>query len=96
MGEGIIKYSNLDLSTGKEIINKLSDEPIKLVNGLKDQSLYFANSKNEIIELLKGNERYKPDLIDLRFLETNILGEIFYGGSNAIYRNDKLLFSIWI
>lgn len=90
MGEGIIKYSNLDLSTGKEIINKLSDEPIKLVNGLKDQSLYFANSKNEIIELLKGNERYKPDLIDLRFLETNILGEIFYGGSNAIYRNDKL------
>ncbi|MBK7698650.1 MAG: histidine kinase [Saprospiraceae bacterium] len=90
MGEGIIKYLNLDLSTGKEIINKLSDEPIKLVNGLKDQSLYFANSKNEIIELLKGNERYKPDLIDLRFLETNKLGEIFYGGSNAIYRNDKL------
>jgi ligand-binding sensor domain-containing protein len=48
MGEGIIKYSNLELSTGKEIINKLSDEPIKFVNGFKNQSLYFANSKNEI------------------------------------------------
>lgn len=90
MGEGIIKYSNLDLRTGKEIIKNLRDEPIKYVNGFKNQSLYFANSKNEIIELLKGNERYKPDLIDLRFLEANKLGEVFYGGSNAIYRNGKL------
>lgn len=90
MGEGIIKYSNLDLRTGKEIIKKLRDEPIKYVNGFKNQSLYIANSKNEILELLKGKESYKPDLIDLRFLEANKLGEVFYGGSNAIYRNGKL------
>lgn len=87
MGEGILKYSNLEISTGKEIINKLSDEPIKFVNGFKNQSLYIANSKNEIIELLKRKELYKPDLIDLRFLETNKFGEVFYGGSNAIYKN---------
>jgi hypothetical protein len=87
MGEGIIKYSVLELSTGKETIKRLRDEPIKYVNGFKNQSLYVANSKNEIEELLQGKEFYKPDLIDLRFLETNKFGEIFYGGSNAIYNN---------
>jgi streptogramin lyase len=93
MGEGIIKYSVLELSTGKETIKRLRDVPIKYVNGFKNQSLYVANSKNEIEELLQGKEFYKPDLIDLRFLETNKLGEIFYGGSNAIYNNTTTLIS---
>ncbi|MBK8827071.1 MAG: histidine kinase [Saprospiraceae bacterium] len=88
MGDGIIKYSNLDLKSGKTTIKKLSDEPIKFVNGFKNQTLYIANSKNEIKEILKNTVSYKPELIDIRFLESNEIGEVYFGGSSAVYRND--------
>lgn len=90
MGDGIIKYSNLDLKSGQENIVKLYDEPIKKVNGFKNQTLWIANSKNEVKELFKNKERYAPDLIDLRFLETNDDGVIYFGGSNAVYHNGKV------
>jgi hypothetical protein len=90
MGDGIIKYSNLDLVSGQETVSKLSKEPIKKVTGNKDQSLWVANSKNEVFELTNKNIKYFPDLIDLRFLETDNEGDIYFGGSNAVFKNSEI------
>jgi hypothetical protein len=89
MGEGIIKYSNLDINSGLLKIDMVTSEPIKKVNGYKNNSLWIANSKNEVKELLLGKKIFKPDLIDLRFLAADNYNNVFYGGSNDVYKNSQ-------
>lgn len=90
MGDGIIKYSNLEIKSGQETVLKLFNDPIKKVTGFKDQSLWVANSRNEVLELFNKKIKYTPDLIDLRFLETDYQGGIYFGGSNAVFQNGKI------
>lgn len=90
MGDGIIKYSNLDIKSGQETVLKLFNDPIKKVTGFKNQSLWVANSRNEVMELNKKKTKYTPDLIDLRFLETDYQGDLYFGGSNAVFQNGKI------
>jgi hypothetical protein len=90
MGDGLTKYVNLDIKTGKENILKISSDAIKKVTGYKDQSLWIANSRNEVLELNNRRKKYFPDLIDLRFLETDQYGDVYFGGSNAVHKNGKV------
>lgn len=87
MGDGIVKYSNLDLKTGQNLIEIISNEPVKKVTGFKNKSLWTSNSKNDVKELVSSKLYYQPDLIDLRFLEVDNYGDVYFGGSNAVLRN---------
>ncbi len=90
MGDGLVKYVNLDIKTGKENIVKISSDVVKKVSGYKGHSLWIANSRNEILELKNRGKKYAPDLIDLRFLETDQFGDVYFGGSNAVYKNGSV------
>lgn len=90
LGDGLVKYVNLDIKTGKENIVKISSDVVKKVSGYKSQSLWKANSRNEILELKNRRKKYTPDLIDLRFLATDQFGDVYFGGSNAVYKNGKV------
>jgi len=90
MGDGLVKYVNLDIETGKENLTIISTDAVKKVSGYKSQSLWIANAKNEVLELNNRRKKYAPDLIDLRFLEPDQFEDVYYGGSNAVYKNGKV------
>jgi hypothetical protein len=90
LGDGLVKYDNLDIKTGRENVTKISTDAVKKVSGYKSQSLWIANSRNEILELKNRGKKYAPDLTDLRFLETDQFGDVYFGGSNAVHKNGKV------
>ncbi|MEZ4909566.1 MAG: histidine kinase [Saprospiraceae bacterium] len=91
MGNGIIKYANMDLMSGNQKIEIITGESIKLINGLDKSHLWVVTASNEVKDMKGVKRKFYPDLIDLRFILADDKGNVYYGGSNGAYKNKKLI-----
>jgi Histidine kinase/Y_Y_Y domain len=90
LGEGILKYGQHELDKSNSLFTMKVDNRVFKLSGYKNEKLWYANSKNNIKEMFSNRQYPTKGLIDFRFLLND--GEnLFYGGSNAFYINDKLI-----
>lgn len=91
LGEGILKYDQYELDKSSSLFTMNIDSRVFKLSGYKNEKLWYANSKNDINELFSNRQYPTKGLIDFRFLLND--GEnLFYGGSNAFYIDEKLIF----
>lgn len=90
LGEGIYKVPKNVTYFEKQIFVKIDRTRVIKLSGYKNEKLWFVNSSNEIKELYTKREYVTTGLNDFRFIE-NDGSSIFYGGSDALYVDNKII-----
>lgn len=92
LGEGIFKYPIKEIDSKSNYFKNIREERIVKLIGVGTKKLFYTNSKNEIFNFDRKIYNTNPYLSEIRFIETD--GDnIYYGGSNALYKNDLQIFN---
>jgi sensor histidine kinase YesM len=91
LGKGVYKIPKYLAYSENPICKKIDESRVVKLSGYKNEKLWFVNSSNEVKEYYTKRKYKTTSLSDLRFIE-NDSAKLFYGGSNAFYIDNKLVF----
>ncbi len=90
LGEGIYKINKQVAHSENKVLSIIEERRIIKLSGNKNEKLWFVNSSNETKEYYTKRSYSSSGLSDIRFIE-NDGSSIFYGGSDALYVDNKII-----